>query len=202
MKSKKKLSKVKNKYIVLSVIMIIITAIPIIIYTTGINNKFSLTEKKDDILVNYKYDVVRNYSDFSKHFSDKQIIHIENKSDKLKVISLKWDDVENTLKYQDKFVYEISCEGVKCNSIAESQMPAYSFTLFSDVYIESGYDQLYTIKFSYNGPKDDEGHFKGKFIVKEEITDKKKYEEFMEQRKSKSEWREQIIRKDSDADNK
>ena len=203
MKKGKKTSKKRNKYIIAAIIIVITIAfIPIIIYTFDINNRFSFVDKTNSLLVDYKYDINRNYTDFSKHFTDKQIIHVENKSDELKVLSVKWIDVENTLKYKNKFLYEISCEGVKCSSISLSQMPDFDFSLFSNVYLEPGYDQYYTVKFSYIGPKDEKGYFKGKFVVKEEIADKKQYEEFMEQRKAKSEWRERIIKKDSDADNK
>lgn len=164
----------KNIKIVICLLLII--ALGIYCY---IKNYYSFNN--EIITVNYS-GIELNCNNFTKTFEYTKTIMVENNTDNVKVYSLKWIDVENTLIYQDKFLYEIECDGNNCNTVASSQIPIFDFTLLSDIYIEISDKQKYTITFTYKGEKDEYGYFKGKFIIKDEIINKQKYEEYIKKR--------------------
>lgn len=176
------------------IILIIVCLVAYIITINSASFTTNLHAKDKEVVIPF------NYNNFNKKFKEKIKLKIESNPNKLKVISIKWSSVENTVKYANRFLYEITCEGSKCNSVSFSQIPAFDFTLFSNIYIEPGYDQEYTIKIIYNGKNDSLGYFKGEIIAVEEIADQQKYEEFLKERESKRKYRENLAKKSQELD--
>ena len=183
----------KKKLVILIVLILIIVWIIIFI-----NNRKNTKE----LDIKYSYDKEINYTKFTKHFDDKETIKIVNNTDKVKVYSIKWINVENTLKYQNKFLYEISCEGDNCNTISPSQMPVADFPLFIDIYLNKYQKQKYTIKFKYKGKKDTKGFFKARFVVEEGITDQEKYDKFIKEEQGKLKAADRMNKDSQEKDNK
>lgn len=107
-----------------------------------------------------------------------------NNSDTLISVTMKWVMVDNKLKDQNKFLYEISCKGDNCMSITPSQVPVADSPVFTDMYIELYNRQEYTIKIKYTGSEKN-ASFRGKLIIEEEITDQKKFDDYKKERAKK-----------------
>lgn len=183
-----------RKFLIIFILSVVIACVYCYIKSYySVNNK--ITENKHN-------NIKLNCNDFSKSFKKSKSITIENNTSNVKVYSLKWTDIENTLEYQDKFLYEIKCEGSNCKDISPSQIPAFDFTLFTDIYIEMHNKQKYTITFSYKGNKDEYGYFKGKLVVEEEIIDKQKYETYINERNKRVENMDKVIKEYQKLDDK
>lgn len=176
------------------ILLLFISAISILAQIVDFENNISIMNGQNDFVI--------NYDKFTKHFKNRQIIKLENKSQNVQVISIKWQDVENTLQYQNKFLYEIKCEGPNCNNISQSQVPVSGFTLLSDVYIDPGITQSYTISFSYKGKNDETGHFKGKLVIENEIKDVSRYERYVKERTKKMKNMDKVIKEYQKLDDK
>lgn len=146
--------------------------------------------------------VVLNYTDFTKHFNDTYNIKIKNDTDGVRAYSIKWIDVKNDAKYQNKFLYEISCDGDNCNAITPSQMPVSGFNLLSNIFVEPDSEKIYTVRITYKGKKDKKGSFKGKLILVEGVTDQVKYDDYMKRRNLKQEFIEKAAKELQDLDDK
>lgn len=184
----------KNKKIIIFLLFILIVSICYYIKNSHTLNNRIKVDKHNGIKL--------DCNDFSKQFKKSKTITIENNTSNVKVYSLKWINVENTLGYQDKFLYEIKCEGNDCNDITPSQIPVFDFTLFSDIYIEMYSKQKYTITFTYKGPRDEYGYFKGKLEAQEEITNKQEYETYIKERTQKIESMDKVIKEYQKLDDK
>ncbi len=191
------MEKSQNKHyvllIVLSIFVIVISA-NYYKYMKYDNNK---------LLINYRYNNGEtNYTNFTSNFKDKQIIKIKNNSNDVKVLSIKWVNIKNTLSLQDKFLYKISCKGSICNQsdFPYLQVPNSDIVLLQDIYIEMNQEQSFFISFSYNGFGDDKGYFKGKLVVDEEVTDYQKKEEYLKQRKAKKAFIKKAIKENQNMD--
>ncbi len=167
----------KKKYIVLLFLLLLI--IISFVYNKKNQNKIVIDNNHNYIEKPIKY------TNFSRHFSSKKTIKIDNKSDKEMVISIKLAAVKNTLKEKNKFLYKIKCEGINCHESSSLQMPGSDFTLLSDEFIEPHQNQIYTITFVYEGDKDKNGSFDGKLIVVEEKTSTNKYLDYIKQKETR-----------------
>ena len=139
------------------------------------------TVKTSNMEVKYFDGKILDYKNFSKPFEDTRVIRVMNNSSTVRSITLKWVMVSNNLKKQNKFLYDISCEGDNCLSITPSQVPVADSTIFTDIYLESFRKQEYTIKLKYTGSEKN-ASFSGKLIIEEEITDQKKYDNYLRER--------------------
>ncbi len=172
-----------RRYILLILLVIIIIVISINYYNY-------MKQDNNSLIIDYKYDNGKtNYINFENNFKEKQTIKIRNNSSEVKVFSIKWINVKNTLQFQDKFLYKLSCKGSICNQsdFPYLQVPNSDITLLADVYLEIHQEQSFFVSFVYSGFEDSKGYFKGKLVVEEGITDYKKNEEYMKQRAAKKE---------------
>lgn len=149
-------------------LIFVIVALAIIIFLIVFNNKQTTNIKARYI---DGKDIV--YNDFTENFKSTKTIKITNPTGSIQVYSIRWFDIDNTVKEQNKFLYKISCDGDHCIDDSSSQVPNTDFDLFTDLYLEAFQHQTLTITFTYSGKKDQDAHFKGNLIVREGITDQK-----------------------------
>lgn len=161
-----------NNKKVLIVIIAIVILIGVIFLVRGCS---SSSEKMNDLDITYSKGKVLSYDNFSKSFSDKRTITVKNNSKQNKTYSLEWVDVNNTLKKQNKFLYEIECSGDRCATLGKSQIPVAGAKVFPQVLIKPGSKQVYTVKLNYSGSEKDV-KFKGTLQVYSEKTSKKEEE--------------------------
>lgn len=150
----------------------------------------------------YSDTVQLNYNDFTKHFSDRYDIKIKNDSDNVRVYSIKWIDIKNTVLFQNKFLYELTCEDIDCKEISPSQMPVSGFNLIHDIFVEPKSEIIYSIRITYKGKADKKGSFKGQLVSEKGVTDQIKYEDYMKQRESKQKFLEKATKEMQDLDDK
>lgn len=148
----------KNKIVIIAIAIILIVLVALV---------FSFGKGKDkvnDLVVNYSKGEEIKFHKFSKNFKETRTITIKNTSKEPKTYSLEWIDVTNTLKKQNKFVYEIKGSGDRVAELGKSQVPVADSVVFTQVLIEAEKTQTYTITFTYSGNED--ANFTGKLKVK------------------------------------
>lgn len=136
----------ENKKIVIIVAAVVIVIIIIFILLSGYKDN-----SVDSLKTTYSDGKTITYSKFTKKFKETRTITIENTSNKQMTYDLRWFKVENTLAKQDDLIYEISCKGDNCQSMASSVLPTSDFPLFVNVKIDSNKKQVYTISLRYKG---------------------------------------------------
>ena len=194
------LKKIYNdkKKLLLCVIGVIIVVTLLILIPEARKDMTNKKSNYGDYEVLYRDGKIIKYNNFKKKFADTKTITIRNHTREVKVYSIKWVMVNNTLKKQNKLLYELSCEGDGCVTISPSQVPAADGLVISDIYLESGKAHEYTVKIKYDGSEKD-ASFTGKLILEKEITDQRKYEKYMRERANRIE---SVNKSNVDEDNK
>lgn len=146
-----------NKKKVIGIVIIVVLILALVggvLYFTMSNEKTI-----NDLEVKYKggASVKINGKDSTL---EKEVV-IKNTSNDLKTYKLSWEDVSND--FGSNLVYEITCSGERCASLASSQVPVVGSTIYNSVAIPSGVTHTYKIKFTNKEAKD--GTFKGKLKV-------------------------------------
>lgn len=166
-------------------IIIIIIAVVLLVGTIflvrGCNSE---SEKMNDLKITYSKGKVLSFDDFSKNFKQERTITVVNKTKVNKTYSLEWSNVENSLKKQNVFLYEIKCKGDRCATLGKSQVPVASAKVFPQVLIKPGSKQVYTVKFNYSGSEKNV-KFKGTLQVVSKKVDTKKLEELRKKQREK-----------------
>ena len=164
-------------------VIILVSMIVIIIVLCLLSLKAKSTEKtvSGGLEVDYGRDEIINFENISSGFSEQIDITITNKTDELKIYSLSWYNLTNSVKDQQNFLYKISCDGYDCNGFGDSQVPAFDSDIFTDVFLEPNFHHKYTITFTYNGSSNKQT-FSGKLVANQNITDRAKVVEKLKQR--------------------
>lgn len=180
------LKKIYNdkKKLLLCVIGVIIVVTLLILIPEARKDMTNKKSNYGDYEVLYKDGKIIKYNNFKKPFTDTKTITIRNHTRDVKVYSIKWVMVNNTLKKQNKFLYELSCKGDGCAKISPSQIPGADSLAIPDIYLESGKAHEYTIRIKYTGSEKNV-NFSGKLILEKEVTDQKKYEQYLRKRASR-----------------
>ncbi len=173
---------------------IVISAFLLVIIV--ILNIYNRSNRTDNIplVIEYSDGTFVKYDDFSKKFTDTRTITIKNNTGNVKVYSLRWRNMINTIKEQNLFLYEIKCEGYECKSITPSQIPPVDVPIFSDIYLEAMQSQKYTIKFIYKGSEKG-AKFSGDLVIEEGVRDKEYYKRYMEGREAAVDRHKKIVDK-------
>lgn len=162
-----------NKKLLLGLALgIILIVIVVVIIACG----KSTNEEMNDLKISYKNGKEISFNNFKRDFQKEVIIVVENTSKENKTYSLEWVKVENELKKQNAFLYEIKCTGDRCATLGKSQVPVASSKVYTQVLIEPGKTQSYNVLFEYKGSEKD-AKFRGTLQVYSEKIDKKKLEE-------------------------
>ena len=165
---------IKNKRTILLLVLLLVILIVIFIFIHEKNKPKVLRLDSSEKIIQ-KIDV----NSFSKNFVKEYKVIVYNNTKSIKTISIGWKNVKNTVD-SNKFLYEISCEGVQCKQMSMSQGPANDFVLFGDIYLGIYDYQTYTIKLVYKGDKKKNVYFKGNLVFKEDLPkDKKAYEQYV-----------------------
>lgn len=159
--------KKKKKIIFIIIIVILVIGLFILLW----NNYRSKTDYISDLKIHYNDGKIINYHNFNKSFSKKRVITIENRGDKDYTYSLEWMEVKNTLKEQNKFLYEIKCSGDRCAELGKSGVPVASAKVYTQVLIEAHKKQTYTVTFTFTGSEKN-AVFKGNLMIKPQTNEK------------------------------
>lgn len=156
------------------ILIIVVLLLGVLLLVVNIHNRSS--QKKIDLYVEYSNGTLVKYDDFSKKFTDTRTITIRNNTKDFKIYSLRWKNLNNTLKKQNLFLYEIKCEGDSCQTISPSQIPPSNANVivFSDIFLEMKQEQKFTIKFIYKGSEKD-AKFSGDLVIEEGVVNKELY---------------------------
>lgn len=165
------LEKYKKSIYIVVVVLIVLLGILFISSHSNIKN-----EKMNDLKIHYSNGKTLKFNSFKKKFTKEYTITVENTSKENKTYSLEWVKVDNGLNAQNKFLYEITCEGDRCATLGKSQVPVTGATVYTQVLIEAGKKQTYTVKFTYDG-SEKKSKFNGTLQVYSEEVDQKKIEE-------------------------
>ncbi len=157
----------KNKVMIIAIAVILLTVVAVIL---GLANRGK--EEVNDLKVKYAGGEDIKFTKFKNDFTKTKTITITNTSKESKTYSLEWVDVSNSLKKQNKFIYEIKGEGDRVAELGKSQVPVADAVIFTQVLIEAGKTQTYTVTFTYTGNED--AKFEGKIKVKSKKIDEKK----------------------------
>ena len=164
---------ISNKKIILIVVIAIILLLGGFLLVRGNGSK---NEEMNDLKISYSKGKEISFDKFKNKFTEERVITVENTSDENKTYSLEWSKVKNTLKKQNVFLYSIKCTGDRCATLGKSQVPVATSKVYTQVLIEPGKKQEYTVTFEYNGSEKDV-IFEGNLEVHSEKIDKKKIEE-------------------------
>ena len=166
----KKLTR-KQLIVIASVIIIVAVIIGLIV------NHVNKTETMNDLKIIYKDGQTIKFNNFKKDFTEEKTITVTNTSKENKTFSLEWEGVENNLKKQNTFTYEIKCTGDRCATLGASQVPVAGFKVYQQVLIEAGKTQTYTVVFNYKG-SEKKVSFQGKLkVYSEQVKEEKPKEE-------------------------
>ena len=139
----KKLINSKKARIICVVILVEIILIAVAII--NINNK----EKLNGLVVDYKKGSTIEISKFDNSFDIEKEIIVKNKSKSKKTFNIEWETVNNTLKKQSNFTYQITGIGERAKSIGLSQVPVSPSKIINNITINPSKKQVYKIKLSY-----------------------------------------------------
>ena len=164
----------KNKMIILIIVIVIILLLGGFLLVRGSDNKKH--EEMNDLKISYSEGKVISFNKFDNSFKEERTITVENNSDENRTYSLEWVKVNNTLKNQSNFTYDIKCSGDRCATLEKSQVPVAGSKVYTQVLIEPNKKQEYIVTFNYSGSEKDV-KFKGTLQVYSEKIDKKALEE-------------------------
>ncbi len=160
---------INNKKALIICTVIFVEIILITIAIININNK----EKLNGLSVNYKKGPTIEISKFSDSFDIEKEIVVKNKSKSKKTFNIEWKIVNNTLKKQSNFTYQIIGKGEKAKSIGVSQVPVAPAKIIQNITIDPSKKQMYKIKLSYKALNNSEKNSKFSGNIKITSTDKK-----------------------------
>lgn len=163
-------NKSKNDYLIdikitkraFVIILIIILLLGVFLLVRGCSkNKDNL----GDLDVEYSDGRMLYFGDFEKDFTTTRTFTVRNTSNKTITYSLEWDNVANSLKKQNQFLYEIRCYGVGCDNIGKSQVPVTKAPI-TEYKIGPYYSHVYVVTFTYKGSEKGEKMI-GELVVNE-----------------------------------
>ena len=144
----------------------------------------SKNDEMNDLKITYSEGKKISFRNLKKDFKEERTITVENNSKENKTYSLEWVKVNNSLKKQNTFLYSIKCTGDRCAELGKSQVPVAGSNVYTQVLIEPGKKQTYTVSFEYTG-SEKKASFKGMLQVYSKKVDEKKIEK--EQKKQQEE---------------
>lgn len=167
------LDSINKKYLLYAVIGLVLLLCIIFLIKGNVNDK---NDQMNGLKIHYDSGKVIKFNNFKKGFTKKNIITVENTTNENKTYSLEWVKVNNKLKKQNVFLYEIECTGERCATLGKSQVPVAGAKVYTQVLIGPKTKQTYTVIFTYDGSEKDVS-FDGTLQVFSEKVDTKKTKE-------------------------
>lgn len=182
------IKKVRNiinntKYFVIILIAMILVFSVLCFMSFRTGGHFSTSS--GDLEVDYGRNEIIEFKNINNGFSKQIDITVSNDSDDLKIYSLSWYNLNNSLADQQNFLYQIKCDDYECPHFDNSQVPSFDSDIFTDVFLEGHFKHKYKIIFTYNGSGNKQT-FSGKLVVNQSITDRDKVIEKLKERAAKS----------------